>query len=300
MQYTPYTINLFVPDGDPNSFKKINKMNWTGVGLEISRDSWSTHKKRPELQQSGIYILSGQDENSDLPIIYIGQGDTIKNRIDSHYKDKLFWDRVVVFVSSNDGLNRAHITWLEWALIKKAAEVGRCTLDNGNTPNEPALAEHEKADTIEFFKEILSILPLIDLKVFEAAKKIEVKPNKPKETAAHEPIQDTVVVPAQEDGFKEVFLGQDCWHHIRIGGGKLKEIKYIAAYQTAPISAVTHYAEVESIEVYGDGAKYQLNFKEPAKPIGPIELDMKGLAPQAPRYTTIQKLLKANKLSELF
>ena len=36
----PYTIRLYVPDGDPNTFKIIDKMNWTGIGLEISRDNW--------------------------------------------------------------------------------------------------------------------------------------------------------------------------------------------------------------------------------------------------------------------
>lgn len=295
----PYTIKLFVPDGDPNSFKIINKMNWTGLGLEFSRDSWNTHKNRKEFDQAGIYILSGQDEDSDLPVIYIGQGDGIKKRVDSHYKEKLFWDKGVVFVSSNEGLNRAHITWLEWALIKRATETKRSKLDNGNTPNEPILAEHEKADIKAFLNEILSILPLIDIKVFEKAKKIDVSEERA-ESSTRKRVQDTVVVPAQEDGFKEVFLGEDCWYAIRIGGGKLNDIKYIAAYQTAPFSAITHYAEVESIQAYGDGGKYQLNFKKPAKEIGPIELDKKGLAPQSPRYTSIEKLLSAKKLSDIF
>ena len=65
-------------------------------------------------------------------------------------------------------------------------------------------------------------------------------------------------------GLKSI-LRKNCWYAIRIGGGKINEIKYIAAYQTAPISAITYYAEVESIEAYGDGGKYKLNFKSPAK-----------------------------------
>ncbi len=296
----PYTIRLFVPDGNPNSFKIIDKMNWTGVGIELSRDAWGSHKNRNEFNQAGIYILIGQDEESDLPVLYIGQGDGVRGRIEAHYINKLFWDKVLVFVSSNGGLNRAHITWLEWALIKRANEIGRCKLDNSATPNEPVLTEYEKADTTEFLNEILSVLPLVDVKVFVKAKKIEVhdeigisqrRPN----------VQDTVIVPAQEDGFKDVFLGENCWHAIRIGGGKLNEIKYIAAYQTAPISAITYYAEVESIEDYGDGGKYKLNFKGPARPIGPIKYgNAKSGSLQGPRYTDLKTLLQAKTVKDIF
>lgn len=40
----PYTIRLFIPEGDPSTFKIIDKMNWTGIGLEISRTAWEQHK----------------------------------------------------------------------------------------------------------------------------------------------------------------------------------------------------------------------------------------------------------------
>jgi hypothetical protein len=45
----------------------------------------------------------------------------------------------------------------------------------------------------------------------------------------------------------------------------LDTIKYIAGYQTAPISAITHYAHVERIESYGDNNKYKVIFYQPAK-----------------------------------
>jgi len=106
----PYTIRLFMPEGEPSTFKVISKMNWTGVGLEISREAWDMHKSRKEFGQAGIYILTGyEDEDLDgLPTIYIGQGDGVRNRIEEHKKSKPFWDKVLVFVSSNGGLNRAH------------------------------------------------------------------------------------------------------------------------------------------------------------------------------------------------
>lgn len=292
----PYTIRLFVPDGDPSSIKVIDKMNWTGVGLEIDRSKWKTHNGRPELLQAGIYILVGSDEDTELPKVYIGQGDGVRGRIESHYKDKDFWDKVFVFVSSNGGLNRAHITWLEWALIERAHKAKRCTLDNNATPKEPILTEFEKADTREFLQEMLSILPLVDVRVFEKPKVIDVQMPKRISDAI-----DTVVVPAQEDGFKTVFLNEHKWYAIRIGGGNLNRIKYLATYRTSPISAITHYAEVESIEEYGDSGKYLLNLKAPVEVPRIIEFgNAKSGSMQGPRYTSLKRLLDSSSLKELF
>ncbi|MHB9140859.1 MAG: GIY-YIG nuclease family protein [Paludibacter sp.] len=298
----PYTIKLFMPDGNPNTFKIINKMNWTGVGLEVSREVWENHRSRKEFDQAGVYVLIGYTEDSDLPTIYIGQGDGVRNRINKHFVNKMFWDKVLVFISSNGGLNRAHITWIEWALINKAKEFDRCLLDNNAVPNEPVLTESEKADTTEFLNEMLSVLPLVEIKVFDKPRKIDVdEVFTEKIPTKANPINDTVVVPAQEDGFKEVFLGENCWYAIRIGGGMLNEIKYIAAYQSAPISAITHYAEVDTIEAYGDGGKYKLNFKSAATQIEPIKFgNAKTGSLQSTRYTSFEKLMKAKSVKELF
>ncbi|MDA1129608.1 MAG: hypothetical protein O2913_13080 [Chloroflexi bacterium] len=114
--------------------------------------------------------------------------------------------------------------------------------------------------------------------------------------------RDTVVVPAQEDGFRKVFLGENCWYSIRIGGGMLPKIKYIAAYQTAPVSAITHHARVERIEPYGDEGKYRLVFTEPAKPLPrPIPFaDAPQGSMQGPRYTSFARLQSAKRVLDLF
>jgi hypothetical protein len=100
---------------------------------------------------------------------------------------------------------------------------------------------------------------------------------------------------------REEFLKNNCWYAIRISGGKLNEIKYIAAYQTAPVSAITHYAEVDTIEAYGDGRKYKLYFKGEPLAITPIPFgDAKTGSLQGPRYTTLEKMLKVKTVKELF
>ncbi len=295
----PFTIRIFVPDGDPEGVRLISRMNWTGLGLVFRRSDWSNVRQRPEMQSAGTYVLVGYDaEDDDRPTLYIGQADGVNGRIDSHHKDKDFWDWAAVFVSTSGGLNRAHITWLEYALIKRATETGRCRLDNGNAPQEPVLTEAEKADTHGFMKEILQILPLVGLRVFEFPKAMAVQ--RATDPGVDGQKRDTIIVPAQKEGFQKVFLGEDCWYAIRISGGMLDKIKYIAAYQTQPISAITHYAPVSCIEPYGDDGKYKLVFSEPAKSIEPIPLgDALPTAMQNSRYTSFARLRKAKKLTDV-
>ena len=154
-----------------------------------------------------------------------------------------------------------------------------------------------------FLREMLQILPLVGLNAFEIPKPVAEPMARSADAGAKgtsdEP--DTIIVPAQKDGFQKVFLGENAWWAIRISGGMLSKIKYIAAYQSQPISAITHVAPVAKIEPHGDSGKYKLIFSEPAKPIGPIPF---GDAPlgfmQGPRYTTYERLLKAKKVTDLF
>jgi len=112
---------------------------------------------------------------------------------------------------------------------------------------------------------------------------------------------DTIVIPAREDGFKEVFIDENCWYAIRLNSSMIPKIKYIAAYQVAPISAITHIAEVKSIEQWKDTNKYILHFTEPAEKIKKVPLGVsKGKAPQSPRYSSKERILNANTLDSVF
>lgn len=114
---------------------------------------------------------------------------------------------------------------------------------------------------------------------------------------------DCIVVPAQEQGFKEVFLGENQWRAIRIHSSMINKIKYIASYQVKPVSAITHVAKVAKIEHWEDSAKYAVYFDGPAKKIKPpIKLphDVPSLAPQSARYTSKARLDKAKSLKEVF
>ena len=114
---------------------------------------------------------------------------------------------------------------------------------------------------------------------------------------------DTVVVPAQEEGFIETFLGEDRWHHIRISAAMIPQIKWLATYRVAPISAITHVAKVAKIQPYKDTGKYELVFEGPAEELkSNIKLIPKSTvkALQAPRYTSHERLISAKSLNEAF
>jgi len=303
MNADPYTIRIFVPNGDPQGVRIIDRMNWTGQGIVFPREKWPETKGRAAFDNAGVYVLVGLTSDDDLPTIYIGEGDGVRDRIDTHFKTKEFWTWGIAFVSTNRGLNKAHVQWLEFALINQAKQARRSHLDNGNVPQEPALTESEKADTKGFLKEVLQILPLVGLHALEFPKAVATPATKTtsdvRPSVSAEP--DTVIVPAQKEGFEKVFLGENCWYAIRISGGMIQNIKWIAAYQTQPVSAITHVAPVARIEPYGESGKYKLVFSEPAKAIPPIPFaDAPGGSMQGPRYTVYSKLATAKKVSDLF
>jgi hypothetical protein len=113
---------------------------------------------------------------------------------------------------------------------------------------------------------------------------------------------DTIVVPAREEGFQEVFLGENRWYQVRIHGSMRPQIKYVAVYQVAPVSAITYLAPVKSIEPWKDTGKSVINFAERAHPIGPIQLVKGGevKALQNLRYTSKTQLDNAKTLDDVW
>ena len=115
---------------------------------------------------------------------------------------------------------------------------------------------------------------------------------------------DTVVCPSSEEGFREVFMGKNCWYAIRLSEKKIRNIKYIAVYRKRPISAITHYATVKSIKSYKDTGKFIVKFKNNPRRIGPIHLvkmpGKKKVGPQAPFFSYLKIIKAAKTISDLW
>ena len=110
---------------------------------------------------------------------------------------------------------------------------------------------------------------------------------------------DTIVVPAKKEGFENVFIGENCWYSIRIRDERIPQIKYIAVYQVAPVSSITHLAEVEKIIPSDkDPKKYKVIFKASAEEIRSIPLGEKSKI-QGPAYCICDHLKTAKNIDEL-
>lgn len=110
---------------------------------------------------------------------------------------------------------------------------------------------------------------------------------------------DTVIVPARKEGFEREFLGNHQWFAIRLSPAMIDRLKFIAAYQVSPVSAVTHIAEIKDILPYQDTGKYIVTFKGPSRPIGPIGSQSAKIHIQGPIYAQSERLLHASSLEDV-
>jgi hypothetical protein len=164
-----FSVKVFLPDGDPDGIKVVEKSNWTGCGLVVPRALFGDAKSRPELAEAGVYALVGQNGDSPLPRVYVGEGDPVRPRLEQHAKTKDFWTHVVVFVGKGQLLNKAHVQYLESRLVGMAAQAKRCLLDNGNVPQQPSLSESDVAQVEGFLDDMLLCLPILGYSIFESA-----------------------------------------------------------------------------------------------------------------------------------
>jgi hypothetical protein len=64
-----FSILIFLPGGNSDGVKVIDKSNWSGRALVVPRSLFPEVKKREEFTAPGVYILVGPSAEGDLPTI---------------------------------------------------------------------------------------------------------------------------------------------------------------------------------------------------------------------------------------
>ena len=169
-----FNINIFVAEGRSDGLRIVTKTGWNGIGIVCPRSSYMKARERGEFKQCGVYVLLGEYEDNDTSIIYIGETDKVRQRLDKHYQDedKDFWQQAIIFTSQGNILNKAQVKYLEAELVKLARgnKRKRYSLKNTANPKHPHLSESAKAEIEWYFEEMKSLFPTLGVMAFEKPK----------------------------------------------------------------------------------------------------------------------------------
>lgn len=161
------TIKIFLPHGDPKRLRTAELSNWTGKAVAGPRSEFDNILAREESSSSGIYFLTGEDPESGKPSLYIGEAESIKDRVKSHL-DKDYWNQIVFFVSKDENLTKAHIRYCEGRLLEIAKNAGKAILKN-NQSSGAKLPESDREDMEVFLEKLQQLLPALGIEVLVPA-----------------------------------------------------------------------------------------------------------------------------------
>lgn len=153
------TIKLFLPHGDAKRLRVGEVSNWTGKALAAPRTELEDLLAREEAGSAGVYFLFGSDSENGDPLAYIGEAEIIRDRLKQH-KSRDFWNSVVIFVSKDENLTKAHIRYLENRIMQEAQQTARYRLENSNSTN-PRLPESDREDMEVYLSRIQQVLPVL-------------------------------------------------------------------------------------------------------------------------------------------
>lgn len=157
------TIKIFLVHGDPKRLRTAELSNWTGKAVAGPRSEFDSVLAREESHKSGIYFLTGTDPETGKSAVYVGEAESIRDRVKSHL-DKDFWNQIVFFTSKDENLTKAHIRYLEGRLIEQTKQAARAQVKN-NQSSGARLPESDREDMEIFLEKIHQLLPVLGVEV---------------------------------------------------------------------------------------------------------------------------------------
>lgn len=153
------TIKIFLVHGDAKRLRTAELSNWTGKALAAPRNEFDSLLARDESTGSGVYFLTGIDPETGKSAVYVGEAESIKDRLKSHL-ERDFWNHIIFFVSKDENLTKAHIRYLEGRLIDQAKSAARSVVTN-NQGSGSKLPESDREDMEIFLEKIHQLMPAL-------------------------------------------------------------------------------------------------------------------------------------------
>lgn len=160
-------ISLLLEDGTAQGLRTATVGSWNGLAIVCPRAELERLRDRREAHRTGVYLLIGPSEKSATGLaVYVGEGDDVWQRLVSHDESKEFWTWVAIFITTDESLTKAHVRWLEAALVRDITAAKRAEKINGNDPKGGYLPPIDLVVAETFLANARLLLPTVGADVF--------------------------------------------------------------------------------------------------------------------------------------
>lgn len=149
-------IYMQIINMDPNDIRICQAEGETLTTIVIPREKLDNAKKLPEIPTRGIYYLLDEDYGL-IKRVYVGQTTQGIARLDNHRSKKQFWNKAILFLTSDRDMSQDILNGLEAQAIEYVKEHGSYETENRAIPN-PYISPYSKASINRLHASILFMM----------------------------------------------------------------------------------------------------------------------------------------------
>ena len=164
----PKTIQIFLPNGNPQGIRVARITSRTVQATEIPRKKLGEAEKRKEVRGVGVYVLFGSAEgDAGKPPAYVGEAENCFERLEVHQQRKDFWTTAVAITSRTRSFTKAHAKRLEYDCYRVAQGAQRFRLQNNQEPSEPHVPEPMLAELQDNFEAVQTLFATLGYPILD-------------------------------------------------------------------------------------------------------------------------------------
>lgn len=163
----PFSVRIYLQDGDADGVKVVSKSKWGGRCLLIPRSSLPHEKDRQELNAAGVFLLFSPCAGSEKQTLFIDAAEPVGAQLGEVLNQADSWSDSIIFTCKEDSLSLAQYQYIAKRLLALAKNSSKAQLANHDIPSPKSLSDKD-IDTAEIFlAHMLSLCPLLGLTAFE-------------------------------------------------------------------------------------------------------------------------------------
>lgn len=162
-----FSVRIFLQDGHSDGVKVVARSGWSGRCLVIPNSCIEEELRRKELNAPGVYLLLSPKLENEFVSLFIGAGEPLSMAIKESLDPELPLDQVVVFSSKDDAITMTQMHHLAMRLRSLVQSCKGVIVVGQSHVRQPILSATEYAEAESFLSYLLSICPLLGLRMFE-------------------------------------------------------------------------------------------------------------------------------------